>query len=880
MKIDQTISHYKILQEIGQGGMGIVYKAQDTRLQRTIALKVLRPRVVGDPDLKNRFLREARTASLLSHSNISTIYDIDTWQGRDFIVMEYVAGETLKKIILNAELGMMNVIGYAIQIAEALNEAHQHHIIHRDIKSENLIITPEGRVKVMDFGLAKIAGTVTKTKIPTTMGTIAYMSPEQTRGDPLDFRTDIWSFGVVLYEMICGELPFKGDYEQAIIYSILSEEPKQISEFRSDVPKALAEIVDTALAKNREERFDSAEELLNELRAVADDSAVKLNRARRPQKKSARAATIHHTKAAFLPHKKSFLLILIIALALIVLILILKNSIKNALILPSVESKRLTSYEGVERYPALSPDGYKLAFTWAGEHQDNSDIYIKLIVYNEYHRLTEHPDMEYSATWSFDGNSIAFVCLGEEGCLCCKSILGGEAKKICNLNQSKPHPNIRPFVNWSPNGRWLAFSDFDFVSRKHVIYKLDMSSREITKMTHPEPEHLGDTFPKISPDGKHVAYAHVYSHETQDIYLLNLKTNKVRPLTSDRRQIDDLAWTPDCKKIIFVSNRDGIPRLWSVRAKGGEPQPLEIGGQNAKHLSISRNLRRLVFSIDQLSCNMWRADIRGPDAGLIRCKRLLASSKCDLFPVYSPNGQKIAFCSNQMGVGEICVCNFDGSQFVQLTDLMSSSGCPRWSTNGESILFDSRINGDSDILVVDAGGSKRWRNVTDQPFDDRIPSWSRDGQFIYFGSNRGRDRQIYKMPARGGDAVQVTQGGGNFGYESFDSKFFFYINLGEVETSGPLYQVDLESRQESIAINENIYAFRWVVNPEGIYYIVANENNEPVLKLYRYPERTIEQIGILERWCLFFDVSDDGKYMLLWFSEDYSGDIYMVDFFR
>ena len=225
MQIDQTISHYKILQEIGQGGMGIVYKAQDTRLQRTVALKVLRPRVVGDPDLKNRFLREARTASLLNHTNITTIYDIDEWQGQDYIVMEYVEGKTLKKAIMNDELSMMNVVEYAVQICEALREAHEHNIIHRDIKSGNIMITPLGRVKVMDFGLAKMAGSMTQSKIRTTMGTLAYMSPEQMRGDPLDFRTDIWSLGVVLYEMITRNLPFKVDYEQALLYAVLHKEP-------------------------------------------------------------------------------------------------------------------------------------------------------------------------------------------------------------------------------------------------------------------------------------------------------------------------------------------------------------------------------------------------------------------------------------------------------------------------------------------------------------------------------------------------------------------------------------------------------------------------------------------------------------------------------
>ena len=244
--------------------MGIVYKAKDTRLQRTVALKMIRTEAIGDPDAKSRFIREARAASLLNHTNIATIYDINEWGEQDFIVMEFVEGETVKEIIKNEKLKIKNLVGYAAQIAEALTEAHAHRIIHRDIKSGNIMVTPEGRIKVMDFGLAKIAGSKTITKLTTTMGTIAYMSPEQAKGAGVDFRTDIWSLGAVLYEMICGELPFKGDYEQAVIYSILNEEAEKMSALR-DVPPQLDQIVCKALSKEKGERFASAQELVNEL---------------------------------------------------------------------------------------------------------------------------------------------------------------------------------------------------------------------------------------------------------------------------------------------------------------------------------------------------------------------------------------------------------------------------------------------------------------------------------------------------------------------------------------------------------------------------------------------------------------------------------------
>jgi len=247
--IGKAISHYRILEKLGEGGMGIVYKAFDTKLEREVALKVLRPEAIGDSASRERFIREARAASALNHPNVTIIHEINEWHGQDFICMEYVAGETVKNKIKKGPMPLEEVLDIALQVAEALQEAHEHHVIHRDIKSENIMITPKGQVKVMDFGLAKIEGTATNTQIGTTMGTIAYMSPEQTRGESVDHRTDIWSFGVVLYEMLTGQLPFKGDYEQAVIYAILNEAPKSITGLRSGVPIKLEQIVEKALQK-------------------------------------------------------------------------------------------------------------------------------------------------------------------------------------------------------------------------------------------------------------------------------------------------------------------------------------------------------------------------------------------------------------------------------------------------------------------------------------------------------------------------------------------------------------------------------------------------------------------------------------------------------
>ena len=269
--VGKTISHYKILEKIGEGGMGIVYKAEDLKLKRTIALKFLPPHALGSDDEKTRFLHEAQAAAAIEHPNIATVYEIDEVEEQIFIAMAYVEGESLKEKIEKGPVKLAETINLAIQIAEGLKEAHEKNVTHRDIKPANIMITAKGQVKILDFGLAKLSGKTRLTKENTTLGTTAYMSTEQAQGDEVDHRSDIWSLGVVLYEMISGQLPFKGDYEQAVIYSILNEKAEPVTGLRSGVSMALELILDKAMSKNPAERYQHAEDLLVDLRSVGKD---------------------------------------------------------------------------------------------------------------------------------------------------------------------------------------------------------------------------------------------------------------------------------------------------------------------------------------------------------------------------------------------------------------------------------------------------------------------------------------------------------------------------------------------------------------------------------------------------------------------------------
>jgi serine/threonine-protein kinase len=298
--IGQTLSHYKILEKLGEGGMGVVYKAEDTRLKRTVALKFLPPSLTADLDAKERFIHEAQAASLLQHNNVCNVHDIDeTPEGQLFIVMDFYEGETLKKKIERGPLKTADAIDIAVQVGQGLAKAHEHGIVHRDIKPANIMVTCDGVTKIVDFGLAKLSGRTMLTKTGSTLGTAAYMSPEQARGEPADLRTDIWSLGVVLYEMLTGRHPFTGDYEEAVTYRILNEDPEFVTKIRAELPTTLDHIIERAMAKDPARRYQTVEELCADLEAVLGERTEGLRRkvmfgrlGRRQRKLAARALPV------------------------------------------------------------------------------------------------------------------------------------------------------------------------------------------------------------------------------------------------------------------------------------------------------------------------------------------------------------------------------------------------------------------------------------------------------------------------------------------------------------------------------------------------------------------------------------------------------------
>ncbi len=816
---------YRLLEKLGEGGVGVVYRAEDLKLGRYVAVKLLRTGKGGLSDSAlRRFEHEARTASALNHPYICTIHSLEEIEGRPAIVMELVQGDTLAaRLSARGRLPVSDALPIARQIASALAEAHRAGVTHGDLKPANVMLSRNG-VILLDFGQARIeksigAGTDggTGSAGGRISGTLHYMSPEHALGKVLDARSDVFSFGLMLHEMLGGRRAFDGDNAEAVIAAILERPPSSLP----DVPAPLAHMVARCLAKDTDARWQSGSDLETELESLGQREQAS------PKRRRAIPAWLVGVS-------------IIGSLALTYALSTSSPRRREAAPRPEGAPVRvvpLTTLPGPSTFPAFSPDGQKVAFSWiAPPRSDNhrrQRIYIKPIGNGDPVPLTDSSTSDDRLPqWSPDGNWIAFQrTTATVNALMIVSADGGPAQKITDMGIG---------LAWSPDGKEIAYVAPYAPFGSGGIVVRSLATGKLRELTQPKPYAEGTM--AWSPDRQRIAFLRTLTNSAHDVFVVSSAGGNPKRLTFDEQMIEGLAWTPDSREIVFVSFRSGGPNLWRIPAAGGTPEQVVSMAHHPAHPAISMRGSRLAFSETYHDSNIWRYEHAKAGEGFTPApftspKCLVCSTLEDDSPKFSPDGRKIVFVSKRTGSDEIWVADSDGSYPIQLTSIGGApTGSPRWSPDGRSIAFDSRIKGSPDIFVISAqGGSPRL--LTPENSAEVEPSWSRDGRWIYFASNRGGQYQIWKAPFEGGPARQVTEGSGLDPVESPDGKRLYYFRP---DADGIWTLPVAGGKEEQIPELGRLNRTRaWTVRENGLYFYEDGPASTPLVQFFSFATRRV-----------------------------------------
>ncbi len=855
------VAHYEIVSEVGRGGMGVVFRARDTTLRRVTALKTP---LTDEVKHQRRFFREARAVARLSHPNIIPIYEVFEEAGRPWLAMEFVEGSNLATLISHGvPLPVKDVLRHAQGLAEALHCAHSNQLLHRDITPRNILVAADGRARLTDFGLAHALDAVADSSGSTASssevngprfgGTPGYMSPEQILGAPQDVRSDLFSLGVVLYEMCTGARAFPSSDRAGQFDAILHKQPVAIQGLNREVPSELERIITKAMAKLVDERYQSAQDLVADLKAL---------------RRHVDAGTTQEDYREVPPWRRwrvlSFPLAGLGILGILAGWLLLRSLAPP---LPKSSPGQITSAPGWEAEPALSPDGSLIAY--ASDEAGQPDIWLVDSHGGSTLRLTDDPAADRSPSWFPDGTAVAFVSeRGGRAGVWKVSRLGGSAMALVA-------DAVDPAV--SPDGRRIAFARPGPQGERIFVATLGdpESARRITSDGDGLWEHR---HPAWSPDGKTLCYS---GH--RDLWIVPSTGGPARRLTSDDEVDVECVWSPSGRHVYFSSYREGTLALWRVPSGGGPAERVTLGGGPEVHPSLSTDGRRLAYSTFLQNDDVVLRELP------TRREQRIGGLRDEFSPVFCPDQRALVFNSNRLG-GRfdlwLQVISPDGALGAarRLTDHPGSVSHPTCSPDGRWVAYHRVLAGQRDIWVAPTEGGVA-AQFTSDPAVDIHPDWSPDGSRLAFASERIGGSHIWVQPiAQGrpaGAARQLTTGAGVDTAPAWspDGKAIAFI--GMMGDWADVWIVPADGGGAARRVTQGAAAERVRWERSSGLLIVSGKWGEEDISLRRVRPadgRDGEPIpGILLRREAYsdFDASPDGKW-LAFSREERRGDLWLL----